>query len=347
MTRTVGVVGAGAAGVGAAYALRDADAAVTILEKSRGVSGRAATRRRNGCRYDHGANYVTGGDRTADLLRSLGEDGLADVAAPVWTFDGEGSISAGDPDRADDRKWTWTGGIAQLGERLLARTDATVERGTRVDGLERAADGWWAVAADGTERGPFDALLLTPPAPQTAALLARSKWQNQHLPALREAIGAVPFRTIRTLVLHYPFELDRPYYALVNADRTHDVGWVAREECKPDRVPDGECLLVVQMSPAWSETRFDDPTDEAAADAAALVSALLGDDRLRDPDWVDEQGWRYALPDDGVDPEVVRRGEDDGLFFAGDWVAGEGRVHAALWNGVEVGERIERRLRRR
>ncbi|GAB6880489.1 hypothetical protein JCM17823_27630 [Halorubrum gandharaense] len=42
---------------------------MTLLEKSRGVGGRAATRRRNGCRYDHGANYVNpdDGGRTADL----------------------------------------------------------------------------------------------------------------------------------------------------------------------------------------------------------------------------------------------------------------------------------------
>ncbi|WP_101295015.1 NAD(P)/FAD-dependent oxidoreductase [Halegenticoccus soli] len=347
MTRSVGIVGAGAAGVGAAYALRDADADVAVLEASRGVGGRAATRRKRGCRYDHGANYVKGGGRTAELVRSLGADGLVDVEEPVWTFDVDGTISEGDPDRRDDHKWTWTGGIAQLAERLLDRTDATVEREVRIEALERAADGWWTIAADGSERGPFDALVLTPPAPQVAGLLAETKWQSPHLPALREAVGAVPYRPIRTVVLHYPFELDRPYYALVNADREHEVGWVAREECKEGHVPAGECLLVVQMAPEWSAAHDDDPPDEAAATAADAVAELLGENRLRDPDWVDDRAWRYALPDDGADREVVRRGEEDGLFFAGDWVAGEGRVHEALWSGVEAGERIERRVLRR
>ncbi|MFQ3320556.1 MAG: renalase, partial [Natronomonas sp.] len=52
------IVGAGAAGAAATYALRDTDVDVTVFEKSRGVCGRAATRRKHGCRYDHGANYV-------------------------------------------------------------------------------------------------------------------------------------------------------------------------------------------------------------------------------------------------------------------------------------------------
>ncbi|MDX1531103.1 MAG: NAD(P)-binding protein, partial [Rhodothermales bacterium] len=56
------IIGAGAAGLAAAFGLRDSGVAVTLFEKSRGVSGRAATRRRTAdgqtWRYDHGAQYV-------------------------------------------------------------------------------------------------------------------------------------------------------------------------------------------------------------------------------------------------------------------------------------------------
>lgn len=44
--REIRVVGAGMAGAGVAHSLREADADVTVLEKSRGVGGRAATRRK-------------------------------------------------------------------------------------------------------------------------------------------------------------------------------------------------------------------------------------------------------------------------------------------------------------
>ncbi|SFR52017.1 NAD(P)/FAD-dependent oxidoreductase [Halogeometricum limi] len=341
MTLRVGIVGAGAAGVGAAYALRDVDAAVTIVEKSRGVCGRAATRRRRDCTYDHGANYVKDpDDRTESLLRDLGEDGLVDVEAPVWVFDGDGDIEEGD-DR-DDHKWTWTEGLTQLAKRLLARTDADVRRDTRVESVERGdgAGTWTLTDTEGATHGPFDRLLVTPPAPQTADLLRSTAWGDDRLAAVTDAVADVEYRTIRSILLHYPFREDHPWYALVNVDDGHDVGWVSREECKDGHVPDGESLLVVQMAPDWSAKHYDDPLDEASAEAASLVSDLLSDDRYADPDWVDDQGWRYALPNGGVDAESVRVAEDAGLFFAGDWVVGEGRVHRALWNGHDTAARM-------
>lgn len=342
MTRSLCIVGAGMAGAGAAYALREADVDVTILEKNRGVGGRAATRRKHGCTYDHGANYVKSPDeRTADLVRELGEAGLVDVTEPVWTFDADGAVSAGEEDRGDDHKWTWEAGITQFAERLLDRTDAAVHTETRVEDLGRNDDGrWYATDATGERRGPFDATVLTPPAPQTASLLGGTKWDHDSLHAMREAAGAVPFRTQRTVVLNYGFAQDRPWYGLVNTDRDHDVAWVSREECKRGHVPEGESLLVVQMAPGWSAERDDDPLEAVAPEVGDLVADLVGDDRLREYAWADDQRWRYALPDDQIEHAVLERGQEDGLWFAGDWIAGEGRVHAALWNGYEVGEEL-------
>jgi renalase len=343
MTKSLAVVGAGAAGCGVASALRDAAIDVTIFEKSRGVGGRAATRRRNGCYYDHGANYLKpADDRTEALLSALGTDGLVDIEAPVWTHDQHGQICRGD--REEAHKWSYETGLTQFAKRVLGKTDATVETGVDIARLEWTNDGEWAGwrlfdVAD-TAVGAFDYVVLTPPAPQTAGILRRSQWIDTRRRELTEAIDAVPYRMIRSIVLHYPFRLDLPYYALVNVDRNHPIGWLSREECKPGHVPDGESLLVVQMSPEWSEEYAALSTEEAGRRVAHLVATLLDDSRLRDPNWVDAQGWRYALPDARADEKTVRSAEDEGLFFAGDWVAGEGRVHAAFWNGVSVGERV-------
>ena len=338
---SVGIIGAGAAGAAAAYALCDADTTVTILEKSRGVCGRAATRRKHGCRYDHGANYIKDeGDLTASLIPELGTDRLVDIAEPVWTFDADGAIAEGHGD--DGKKWTWTEGITQLAKRLLDRTDATVRHQTRIESIARTdGEAWTLTDTGGDDHGPFDALLLTPPAPQTADLLRATAWDDDRLETLVDAVDAVPYRTIRTLVLHYPFRESYPWYGLVNVDKEHEVGWLSREECKPGHVPDGESLLVVQMSPAWSEAHYDDPIDDAVATAADHAASLLDDDRYRDPDWVDDQGWRYALPDGAASPDPLQAVEDAGLYLAGDWVEGEGRVAAALENGHAAGERLQ------
>ncbi|WP_254522503.1 NAD(P)/FAD-dependent oxidoreductase [Natrinema caseinilyticum] len=340
----IGIVGAGAAAAAATYVLETAatETELTVLEKSRGLSGRAATRRRDGVVYDYGANYVKSDDErvTALLTETLDTDGLVDVTDPVWTFDGDGDISEGDG--RDDHKWTYRRGLTQIAKRLFARTDATVHRETRVTGLLRdpETERWWLEDEDGRSWGPFDRLLLNPPAPQTAELLRSADWKSEARDSLAAAAERVPYRTIWSGIFHYPFELERPYYALVNTDRDHEIGWVSREECKAGHVPDGESLLVVQATPEWSVAHYDESATANGERLAELTADLLSDRRLRDPDWTDHQGWRYALPDDGVDGDPVRRAEREGLYCLGDWVAGQARVHAALRNGLEVGQRV-------
>jgi predicted NAD/FAD-dependent oxidoreductase len=347
---SLGVVGAGASGASAAYALRDRDVDVTLFEKSRGLCGRAATRRRDGRRYDHGANYLKGDDETVTELvtERLPTDGLVEAAGPVWTFDGDGAVSEGRGD--DDHKWTWEAGITQLAKRLLAATDATVHRETRVGRIERIAgddqpgDGWRLFDDDDERLGAFDALLLTPPAPQTAALLGATDWADDRRERLQEAVADVSYRPILTAVAGYDRPLDRPYYALVNTDDGHDVGWVSREECKPGHVPDGESLLVIQMSPEWSGDRLEDDPAAWGADAVAATAELLDESWLADPAWTDTQRWRYALPNEGLAEGAADPAAEAGLFVAGDWVPGAGRLHAATRSGLDVGDRIGEHL---
>ncbi|WP_276271876.1 NAD(P)/FAD-dependent oxidoreductase [Haloarcula litorea] len=340
MTGRVAIVGAGGAGAGAAYALRDAPVEVTVLEKSGGVCGRAATRRRGDCTYEYGANYLTDGDeRVTELVTErLPTDGLVDVSDPIYAFERDGDVHEGRDDGG--RRWTYEAGITQLAKRLFAESDATVERDVRVDTLDRTDDGWQVVDAAGTDRGAYDAVLLTPPAPQTADLLGQARWDHDDCRDLRQAIASVPYRTVVAGVLHYPFELDVPWYAAINADGDHDVGWVGREECKAGHVPDGESLLLVQMNEPWSVANYDDHPDRLVDAIAERTARLLGDDRLTEPDWTDHQHWRYSQPEGGVDTEALAGASDHDLYFAGDWVAGEPRLHAAVRSGLDAGERI-------
>lgn len=339
----IGIIGAGVAGIGAAYELRGTGAEVTILEKSRGVGGRAATRRKNGCVYDHGANYVTPDPEIEAFMWGLEGDGadpdderLAEIDEPVWTFDSSGAISPGE--ERDRPALTYTDGITRFAKDVFASADALLDLETRVESIIRDGDRWRVESED--SRNKFDALVLTPPAPQTATLLSDADWNDPLREALVDAIESVPYRTILSLVLHYPFEFGRPYYALVNTDKDHEVGWCSREECKPGHVPDGESLLVAQMAPEWSLERYGEPEERVAGAAADLVSELLDEPRLASPDWTDCQRWRHALPDDGVDTDILDRVADEALFFAGDWVAGEGRVTAAFESGRELGRRL-------
>ncbi len=340
---TIGIVGAGAAAAAATFVLDStlSDAEITVLEKSGGLCGRAATRRHDDLVYDYGANYLkSDDDRVVELVtETLDSEGLVDATEPVYTFDESGTVSAGRD--ADEHKWSYRSGLTQIAKRLFGRTDATINRRTRVETIQRTDEGWELADTDGGSWGPFDVLLLNPPAPQTATLLGEAEWDDPRREALQEAVSAVPYRTVWTAVLRYPFEIDRPYYGLVNTDKEHVVGWISREECKPGHVPDGESLLVVQANGEWSTEHYDDDPATNVATLAEHAADIVGDDRLRSPEWTDYQGWLYALPESGVRRGPLSSAEGANLYCLGDWVAGEGRLHAALRNGLDVGERIE------
>jgi predicted NAD/FAD-dependent oxidoreductase len=333
----IGVIGAGGGGAAATYVIDNTtEADVTVFEKSRGVCGRAAARRRDGTVYEYGANYLKDDDeRVNELVTEEFDDGLVEVEGPIWTFDAEGNVSEGRD--SDERRWTYDDGVTRLAKHLFDATDATVNRGTRIDGV-RYGDGWRLTDDGGGEHGPFEALVVNPPAPQTAELLTETGVGA--VDRLGDAAAEVPYRTVWTAVLGYGFEVDAPYYALINTDDGHDIGWVGREGCKPGHVPDGESVLVVQASPEWSTRRYDAPPEENIAELAEKTARLIGDERLAEPDWTDHQGWRYALADEAVSAGAVQEAADEGVYATGDWVAGEARLHAAVRHGLETGERV-------
>ncbi|MFA9517497.1 NAD(P)/FAD-dependent oxidoreductase [Halopenitus sp. H-Gu1] len=339
----IGIIGAGAASAAATFVIDRAcpDAEITILEKSGGVCGRAATRRHDELTYDYGANYLkTDDERIIDLItETLNTDGLVDVSEPIYTFDASGTVAAGRETTAP--KWSYRRGLTQIAKRLFARTDATIARRTRVETIRRRGEEWEFVDADGKTWGPFAAILVSPPAPQTAQLLADAEWESPIRSALHTAVDAVPYRTVWTAVLHYPFELEVPYYGLVNTDNEHTVGWISREECKPAHVPSGESLLIVQANDEWSRKRYDADPAANVNRLATETAAIIGDDRVADPDWTDQQGWRDALPTTGVDMAPIRDAASEGLYCLGDWVAGEGRLPAALANGLTTGHQLK------
>ena len=338
----IGIIGAGAASAAASYVLDNTvpDAELTVFEKSGGLCGRAATRRRDGRYYDYGANYVKDEDpRVVELLtESLDTEGLVSIEEPIYVFDADGTVSEGRD--TDERKWTYREGLTQIAKRLFGNTDASIHRRTRIEAIVRDGDQWRLRDSSGEIYGPFELLVCNPPAPQTETLLRDADWDSPIRDNLVEAVEEVDYRTIYTAILGYEFELDVPYYALVNPGKDHKVGWIAREECKPGHVPDGESLLVVQASHDWSVTHYDDEPAENIASLAEMSAEILGESRLASPKWSDHQGWRYALAENGVPRGPLDSAEDSGLYCLGDWVAGEPRLHAALRNGLDTAERI-------
>jgi predicted NAD/FAD-dependent oxidoreductase len=344
----VAIVGAGATGLAAGRRLAGRGHEVVVYEQSRAVGGRAATCRTHGCVIDHGAQYVTTPDDVPQVRRLVLDDlpraGLVDIGRPVWTFDRAGRVQQGDPRQNAEPKWTYAEGLDALGQRLAARLE--VRRAVGVARVQRRPGGYRLLDATSMTLGEAARVLVAIPAGQAVELVQASDVDAGRRDAALAELQKVRYRSLLSIMLGYPQpphgtvfaggtpEDPRPYYALVNTDRGHDVSWLAIENDKgPARVPAETLALVVQMSGAFSAAHFDAAAEHLAARAAEAASNVLGLD-CRRPLWYDVARWRYALPDVTCDRAALNR-DPDGLFFAGDYVAG-GRVHLALQAGLDV-----------
>jgi len=342
------IIGAGISGLTAAWSLRAHPIEISIFEKSRGYSGRAATRGKYGARYDHGANFIVPtSDAVRDILREkLPTEALTKIEKEIWSFDRSGTLHS-PADGSETEMWTYARGISTLGKLLAREASAVTHTETRVESLRRDADGSWRLMdVDGTNHGPFDAVLLTPPAPQTSSLLREtvmgaSADESSRLDDLAEAVSDATYHPQFSYIFGYDRAIRRhgDYHGLKNGDGKHDISWISFEHDKPERAADGMNIIVIQMSPRWTKPRVNSDPDEFVADVKEQAGKIL-DANLKRQSWYDTQRWRYSLPAQGADVERLAKGQKIGLYFAGDYVAGKGRVAAAMETGLDVGTTI-------
>ena len=338
------IVGAGISGLATAYTISKQSSHITMhcIEKSRGVGGRAATRRRDGAVFDHGAQFFRTNDPLQlDFFREqLDASQLVDIRKPVWTFTHDNMIAVGDPAQNNAPKLVYRPGINHLGK-LLMPDNLHMSFQTRVHSFTHDHNKFHCFDSDQQEIAVGDAILLTPPAPQTIDIVRASQLDTDVQRTLINALEPATYRPCLSITLAFAQQFAFPFYALVNSDRQHDISWLAFEHDKDaSRAPAHQSLITIQLAPNASRLYWDADIPTLTTTFLPAISSLL-DCTLSSPLWVDRQGWRYALPDGKADTHQLQMYErSHGVYFAGDALSGLGRVHLALQSGFDVAQRI-------
>lgn len=344
------VIGAGIAGLMAAARLASHGRSVLVLDKSRGVGGRMATRRVGGAVCDHGAQFFT--QRTLGF-RDVIEHAVRDGAIAEWCrgFSRDGSIAADGPAVGDGHpRYRGARGMTDLPKWLAARLatqDAAVEVRTavKVTSVALGADRV-RVTIEGQD-GAAEVVeaagcVLTPPVPQSLDLLAAGgsleRFEAHAIARLRTVDYDPCFAVM--LVLDRPSLLPEPGAIQFGGDAPGPVAWVADNQRKGiSPVP----VLTVHATGAFSREHFDMPPDEVAG---MLIDAIRpwidGDPRTA----IVERSvhrWKFATPTTVLPDPFVAVSWSPVIFCCGDAFAGP-RVEGAFSSGASAGMLLADRL---
>ena len=321
------IVGAGLAGLALARELTRAGRQVTVLDKSRGVSGRSSTKRLEAARLDHGARFFTA---RAEQTKRFVQEGLDAGWLAEWTRSiprwQTGTVSG---EQGGHPRYVPPAGMNTLGREL--GTELNVQTEAQVTRLTRTGHSWQAECQDGRT---FEAgtVVLNMPAPQIVPLLAEAD------------IDVSPFQAVR---------LDPCWAvgALLNSDlagadwpalRVQDhpaLEWIAREHTK--RPAGHPPALMLHARADWTQGHLQDDKAEVAATLLDMAREMVG------PLDVAESfahRWLYATPTERY-PEAFGWRPDLGLGWCGDWCTPDGhgpRVEAALLSGWGLAEQLRK-----
>jgi renalase len=318
--RTCLIVGAGISGLMAAYTLTRAGCKVTVIDKSRGVGGRMATRRLDRWTFDHGAQYLSARNESFRVkLRSWWNEGLI----RPWMeslLDGSGNTHAlestayaGLPSMTSIPKAMASGLHVALQERVLSA---------------RITNDAWSVDTDTDETYMAEALLLTAPLPQSLAILEAG---GVNLPSqLNAELEDVSYDPCFALLvgLSGPGGLPPPGAIQVNGDV---ISWIADNHQKG--VSSAPGAITIHASSSFSREHLEAPESailQALTEAAHpyLASPIESFQLHR---------WRYSTPKQLYPLPAALGSEQPPLVFAGD-VFGTGGVEGAALSGIAAAE---------
>lgn len=338
------VVGAGIAGLCAAGELAAAGRRVLVLDKSRGVGGRLATRRVGEAVCDHGAQFFT--VRSADFASLVTAAAAAGVATP-WCHGFSRVAGTGAVAMAEDGHPRWRGvrGMNELPKWLAARlaaagglcsirTQATVTAVEPFAGQVR----FMCRLAD----GPAEAIVargavLSPPVPQTLALLAAGTAAD---PA--RGLSAAALRSLERVTYDPCFAL---MVVLDGGSRVpapgglqfaagqEPIAWLADNFQKGvSPVPS----LTLHATGAFSRAHFDAPPEDVARLLLDAARPWIDGDPARAVVEWSLHRWKFALPTTLVPEPLVVVSAAPPVACCGDAFAGP-RVEGAAASGLAAG----------
>ena len=308
----IGILGAGLSGLVCARALQRAGKQVTVLEKSRSLSGRCATRKFGEHVVDHGLQYFTLRDPAVrrEVEEVAGVE-LQKLTAPILQAEPKGTVY-----REGEERFYLRSGNNRLGKLLAAGVEVVTE--TEVPRVEKSGRKWRMAGRE------FDAVVSSAPWPQTAACLGIKVTEVGYEPCL-------------TVLLEYLVGRSgaEGAYARIDASGNDPLAWIACENVKTGRVADGCTVYVIQAAPEYSRQHIEQNPEFWASDLQVLLEKVWNLDSSKRGS-VFAHRWRYARRKEGASmPKDLPKG----IFVCGDSLT-DSRLESVWKSGLAAANQL-------
>ena len=339
----VAVIGAGIAGLTCAQQLHQAGYAVMVLEKSRGVGGRVATRRLPPTWADHGTCYLSPQDES---FRQWVEWLVAQGILHIWT-EQIYELTTGGKLQAPIAPYPRY--ASPLGLTAIAKVLATglaIEYGQRVRHLQPTGNTWHLTcASSGPDASPLvieaKAVVVAIPAPQAVALI-QSEWDVN----LYDRLRTVEFAPCLSAIALYGADQQPAAPALgwqgVRVQGS-DVAWIGLDSSK--QAQPSLPVLVVQSTAEFAIRHLETADLQPVGQQLLATASQLADWFCR-PTLLQVHRWRYAFAIAPWPDPYLMATTPLPLFCTGDWCGGN-RVESAWLAGQATAHSLNEQLQQR
>ncbi len=317
------VVGAGLSGLICARELQQSGLKVLIVEKSRGVGGRVATRRIEGTGVDHGLPYLESqGEQSAKLITQLCEH---QIILPWQGQVGELSAKHILTLLPSQPRYIAPEGMTAIAK-FLAR-DLEIVYGHLVTRLDIGS--FWTLTGNFSEPIQARAVILAIPAPQTLMLLINSKIAQECYSEL-SAVNYQP--RLSVLAGYHPsYPLPELPFSAVRLPDDPDVAWLALDSSK--RQNPAYPVFLLHSSSQFAQIHLETPDLTEVGYQLLKKAEKLLLPGLSEPQWLQVHRWRYALPHHPFGQSYFSVNHSLPLVCCGDWCGGK-LVESALTSGL-------------
>ena len=338
----VAIIGAGISGLSAARQLVAKGLKVVVLEKSRGVGGRSATRRLSVAPgievpVDHGAQFFTVRDHR--FQKQVGRWQEQGICFPwcegVHTWS-EGRLQAPDQ-RLSETRYACRGGMSQLGKSL--GDGISIHRGYLVEKVHYKGT-FWRIEANPEQGLPLvesHYLIVSAPIPQALKLVGYHFSADQHAMLERVIISSCV-----AVMATYNGDLPQPFWHGIQVrEAASRLAWMAWDSSrrKPDSL--GK-VAVLHASKNFSAQWLNATPDELNLAGLELMNeaALIAGEWMKQPTSATVHRWRYSHLDGPRAPGgFLQSASLPSLYLIGDGVNG-GRIEGAWLSGLFAAEEL-------